>query len=147
MRTPIAEKLAELRKATDRIIAEKAPRKSFTPKQRQGVFTAYDGLCAGCDEPLKGKWQVDHILPLDLEGSHDPSNWQPLCGQDMNGCHVAKTREDIRRIAAARRIRKREAEGAKPSSIQSAREIQSRGFDKTKTRTFGGQVKFRKARA
>lgn len=147
MRTPIAEKLAELRKATDRIIAEKAPRKSFTPKQRQGVFSAYDGVCAGCDEPLRGKWQVDHRVPLELNGPHDPSNWQPLCGQDMNGCHVAKTREDIKRIAAARRIRKREAEGAKASTIQSAREIQPRGFDKRLRKKMDGTVELRKERA
>lgn len=147
MRAPVAEKLAELRKKIGRIPAFKTPPKKFTPAQRRAVSEAYDGLCAGCDEALKGKWQVDHRVPLELNGAHDPSNWQPLCGQDMNGCHVAKTRDDIKRIAAARRIRKREAEGAKASTIQSAREIQSRGFDRTKTRTFAGQVKFRKARA
>lgn len=147
MRTPIAEKLAELRRATDRIIEDLAPRKGFTPAQRKAVALKTDGHCAGCDEPLMPGWQIDHRLPLALGGAHELSNFQPLCGPSQNGCHVGKTRHDIRRIAAARRIRKREEQGPKPSKLRSAGKLEGRGFDKTKTRTFAGAVVARKERA
>lgn len=135
MREPIASKLAELRKAIQQI--EATPRRSFTKKQRQAVFDAYDGRCAGCDEHLKPGWQVDHIKEIADGGAHEPSNWQPLCSQEQNGCHVGKTAAFLTRKAKATRIRKRETEGPKPAKLKSngawpksSRPIQSRGFDK-----------------
>jgi len=117
MRAPIAEKLAELRKEIQRIQA--TPRKGFTPKQREAVFRAYDGLCAGCDEPLKAGWQIDHIKELADGGAHEPANWQPLCGQNQNGCHVGKTSSFRTRKAKAERIVKREERGQEPSRLRS----------------------------
>lgn len=140
MRVPIREKLANIAREA----VEATPRKGFTPKQRKGVWDAYDGKCAGCDEPLKPGWAVDHILPIELGGAHEPKNWQALCGQNVNGCHVAKTRDDIKRIAAARRIRKREHEGAKAPKLRSAGKIQSPGFRKDISKKFSGAVVPRK---
>lgn len=111
-------------------------RQSFTKKQRQAVFEAYEGRCAGCDEPLKAGWQIDHIKEIADGGEHAPRNWQPLCAQSQNGCHVGKTAAYLTRKAKADRIRKREVEGPKPAQIQSrtawptGRKLQSRGFSK-----------------
>lgn len=138
MKTPIAEKLAELRKAIGQIPPHKTPRQSFTPKQRAGVWSAYDGLCAGCEEPLQPGWQIDHIKEIDDGGAHEPSNWQPLCGKQQNGCHIGKTAAWRTRKAKADRIRKREEEGPKPAQIQSrnewpkGRKLESRGFSPRK---------------
>lgn len=132
MRAPIAEKLAELRKIIERI--EATPRKGFTAKQRAAVFKAYDGLCAGCDEPLKPGWQIDHIKELCDGGAHEPSNWQPLCGPEQNGCHQGKTSKHRTSKAKADRIVKREEHGKKPSRIQ------GRGFDKRLRKRMNGTV-------
>jgi 5-methylcytosine-specific restriction endonuclease McrA len=132
MRAPIATKLAELRQAIERI--EATPRKGFTPAQRKAVFEAYDGHCAGCDEPLKKGWEVDHIKELRDGGAHELSNWQALCGRDQNGCHQGKTSAFARSRAKSARIVKRETEGAPVSRLKSrnewpkARKLQSRGF-------------------
>ena len=134
------ERLKELND-NGRLIPEK--RKGFTGKERKAVYEAYQGRCEHCDRPVGLKFDVDHIIPLFRGGKHEPANWALLC----KPCHLEKTGGEAPGNAKIRRIEKREIEGPKASTIQSAREIQSRGFDKTKTRTFGGQVKFRKARA
>lgn len=85
-----------------RELVDGTARKGFTTKQRRQVYEANDGLCAGCDEPLADKWHVDHRLPIALNGTHAPDNWQPLC----ESCHALKTREDVARIAKAKRQRK-----------------------------------------
>lgn len=132
MRAPIAEKLAELRAKVGRIPAFKTPRKGFTPAQRRAVFEAHDGLCAGCDESLMPGWEVDHIKELADGGAHEPSNWQPLCGREQNGCHQGKTSAFNRAKAKPNRIAKREAEGPKPSRFKPGRKLQSRGFEKSR---------------
>lgn len=105
-------------------------RRGFTAKQRQQVFSANDGLCCGCDEALTGKWHIDHILPIALNGEHAPANWQALC----ESCHVAKTRADVGRIAKAKRQRAL-IEEPQPSK----RPIKSRGFQGW--RKFNGEVR------
>ena len=123
--------LQRLKELVGRMEVEKTPRRSFTPKQRQGVWDRQEGLCGcGCDEPLGLSWQVDHRIPIALGGAHEPGNWVGLKPDH----HLEKTREDVRKIAKVNRIRKREAEGAKPSRLQ------SRGFDKRLRKKFDGSV-------
>ena len=77
-------------------------------KLAQATIQAANGTCwqCGCtDKPL----EADHILPLELTGTDTADNMQALCGD----CHLSKTRQDIKRIAKARRIRKK-AEGFAP---------------------------------
>lgn len=111
-------------------------RQGFTKKQRQAVSDAYEGRCAGCDEKLQPGWQVDHRKEIADGGEHAPSNWQPLCGREQNGCHAGKTAAYLTRKAKADRIHKRECEGPKAPQIKSrnewpqGRQMQSRGFDK-----------------
>lgn len=140
MRAPVAEKLAELRAKIGRIPPFKTPRKGFSAKQRQAVFDAYDGVCAGCDEPLLPGWEVDHIKELADGGAHEPSNWQPLCGRNQNGCHQGKTSAFNRGKAKPNRIAKREAEGPKAYSFTPGRKLQGRGFDKRLTKTIRGEI-------
>ncbi len=135
MRAPVAEKLAELRAKIGRIPPFKTPRKGFTPKQRAEVKAAYDGRCAGCDEPLKAGWEIDHIKELCDEGAHEPANWQPLCGREQNGCHQGKTSKHRTTSAKADRCRKRDEELPEPGSIPAhvnpwppGRKMQSRPF-------------------
>lgn len=128
MKAPIAEKLAELRKAIARI--EATPRKSFTKKQRQAVWEKYDGHCAGCDDELQPGWHIDHIEELADGGAHEFANWRALCPP----CHRDKSARMVSSRAKPNRIRKREEEGAKPATLKSrsewpkGRKLQSRPF-------------------
>jgi len=128
VRTPIAEKLAELRKAIARI--EATPRKGFTKKQRQAVWEKYEGHCAGCDDELQPGWHIDHIEELADGGAHEFANWRALCPP----CHRDKTARMVSLRAKPNRIRKREEEGAKPATLHSrsewpkGRKLQSRPF-------------------
>lgn len=125
--------LQRLKELVGRIEVEKTPRKGFTPKQRREMYERQGGLCGcGCGEPLGLSWDGDHRIPLAMGGAHDPSNWIAL----KPSHHLDKTRQDVRKIAKVNRIRKREAEGPKPSRIKSRgfapgkRKLQSRGFQK-----------------
>ncbi|MET3527253.1 HNH endonuclease signature motif containing protein [Phenylobacterium koreense] len=147
MRAPIAQKLAELREKIGRIPAHKTPVKKFTKAERKAVFDAYDGLCAGCDEPLLKGWEVDHIKERADGGTHDPSNLQPLCGPEQNGCHQGKTSAFNRGKAKPNRIAKRELNGPKPSTFRPGRKLQSPGFRTDIRKTMSGEIVRRKASA
>jgi 5-methylcytosine-specific restriction endonuclease McrA len=47
------------------------------------LFDVQRGICSGCNAPLiktgKGRFHVDHVHPIKLGGSNDPSNLQLLC--------------------------------------------------------------------
>lgn len=64
--------------------------------------------CGHCGTPLDAReCELDHIEPLKLSHARGitaftPQNLQPLC----EGCHKAKTAQDMKAIAAARRAHK-----------------------------------------
>lgn len=126
MRQPIASKLAELRAQ----VVEIQARKCFTPAQRKAVYEAQEGLCAACEEPLAGKFEIDHVISLGIGGKHEPGNWLGKC----RACHVAKTAIDRKMQAKASRIVRRETEG------QAVSRLQSRGFDKGLRKRMNGTV-------
>jgi 5-methylcytosine-specific restriction protein A len=90
-----------------------------TPKiRRKAVYARDRGVCAGCGldtktitvgyarhhwglpKSRKSVWDVDHIVPLKLEGTHDLDNLQTLCYL----CHKHKTtKEDVPDIAKSKR--------------------------------------------
>lgn len=50
--------------------------------------------------------EIDHRVPVALGGADDPAQCEVLCRR----CHKAKTRADVRRIAKAKRVGRRQAE-------------------------------------
>lgn len=106
-----------------RLVTEK--RKKFSPAVRRQVLQAQEGRCTACDEAIFGRYDVDHVIALELGGTNDVSNLVALHPE----CHKAKTADDVGRIAKCKRIEKRELEGAKPSQIR------SRGFEKPRIKT------------
>lgn len=70
---------------------ESNPRAYLTEADKKALFRASDYTCNVCkkhsDAGVRGL-QADHKIPLSRGGSHERSNWQPLC----NECNVAKRR-------------------------------------------------------
>lgn len=123
-------KLAQLREAIAAIPAFRTARGAMTPKRRRDVLALTEGLCAGCEEVLKGQpWIADHCVPLELGGTDTLGNLQALCVP----CDKIKTRNDARQIAKMRRQAKMDEPG-EPSRLQ------SRGFDKTRRKRMDGTV-------
>ena len=110
-------------------------RKAATPKQRAELFLNFQGKCASCGGRLQPGWHLDHVIPLAFGGAHSPENWQPLCAAK---CHKSKTRIDNILAKKGRRIRGE-------SKAQPQRKLQSRAFDKTKSKRFDGSVVERRA--
>ena len=116
-------------------------RRAMTQKRRKAVLERSGGLCRVCLCALDvSSAEIDHTIPLELGGEDEIENLQPLC----KPCHRAKTTEDIKRIAKARRLRKREE---KPPDPQRQNRIKSRGFVKHLSRGFDGRVKARVPKA
>lgn len=116
---------------------EATPRKSMTPARRARALARFGGKCSypGCG--ITDSLQIDHTIPLELGGADEDHNLAPLCVS----CHRRKTALDVKMIAKARRLRKRDAgEGRMKAKIA------SRGFDKSRTKKFDGSVVARKAR-
>lgn len=131
--TGIANKIPPMKREA----VPRTGRKAMTPARRKRVLVAFGCRCShpGCEETVG--LEIDHRVPLELGGSEDDSNLEPLCVEH----HKDKTKRDIPAIARARRIRKREA-GEK----KAGRPIKSRGFDKTKSRRMDGSVGPRRSR-
>ena len=86
---------------------EPTPRRGMTPKRKKAALERCAGCCGLCGVEFGNadSIQFDHIVPLELGGADDAKNIWPL----HEACHREKTRSDIKAIAKARRIRKREA--------------------------------------
>lgn len=76
--------------------------------------------CEQCGLPAK-KFQIDHINPDGLTGEPVLSNARLLCIE----CHSVKTKDDVARIAKAKRTEARHLGAVAPKQ-----KIQSRGFAK-----------------
>lgn len=67
------------------------PRYYLTASDKSKLFEDNDFVCATCgkktDAGVRGL-QADHKIPLSRGGSHDMTNWQPIC----NNCNVGKRR-------------------------------------------------------
>jgi 5-methylcytosine-specific restriction endonuclease McrA len=89
--------------------------------RRARVMARFDGMCAypGCD--VRDSLQIDHTIPVALGGKEEDANLRVLCAYH----HLQKTKLDVKMIAKAKRILKRDAgEG------RMKRKIPSRGFSK-----------------
>lgn len=77
-------------------------RKPLTPTQRLKMFEAHKGLCVICGGKITGAFIDEHIRPLALGGSNEPSNRGPAhldCARD-------KTQADMARITKAKAQKK-----------------------------------------
>ena len=77
-------------------------RQKLTPHQRLKVWEKAAGVCVLCDRKIDGareQWVVEHIRALELGGADELSNMAPA----HEVCALAKTREDHRRTAKAKR--------------------------------------------
>lgn len=110
------------------------PRGSMTPKRRLEILLAYGGRCASCGEKIANKeWIADHILALELGGTDDLGNLQPVHVQ----CDKPKTAKDKGKIAKLHRQQDM-MEPSEPSRMK------SRGFETSdKYRGVDGQVRER----
>ena len=128
-------------------------RHEFSQKTRRLAWERSGGRCegivdadprAGWRHPdrcnvylLPGRYIYDHINPDWFSGCNKLSNCQVICDY----CDHRKTARDIKAIAKAKRIRRK----ADPATRKRPRRVlRSRGFDKTRTRKFSGEVVPRK---
>jgi 5-methylcytosine-specific restriction protein A len=77
-------------------------RRRLTPHRRLMVWERAAGVCVLCQCKIDGvreRWIVEHIRALELGGADDLSNMAPA----HEACALAKTRDDHRRAARAKR--------------------------------------------
>lgn len=89
-------------------------RKHFSPRQRLKIWEEHKGICCICGEKIDGtqeKWIIEHIRPLGLSGTNDPSNIGPAHSK----CAQNKTSSDSSRIAKAKRQKQKHIGIKKPS--------------------------------
>ncbi len=89
-------------------------RRKLTAHRRLKVWEITGGVCVLCGRRIDGvreRWIVEHIRALELGGADDLDNLGPA----HEACALAKTREDHRRAAQAKRqkIRHLGADGPK----------------------------------
>ena len=106
-------------------------RKSISKAMRARVVLSYYGRCAVCCHKFEAgeRIDIDHIHQLATGGADDESNLRPL----HPWCHKIKTREDAKVRGKIRRL-------SGETKKRPAKPIQSRGFDRTKSRRFDGTV-------
>ena len=68
------------------------------------------GKCQSCGAEEEAL-EVDHILPLCLGGKDETGNMQALCA----ACHGTKTRDDVRRLRKAERIKRKRRTPLRPA--------------------------------
>lgn len=114
------------------------PRRPLTEMQKLARWNALGRCCTICGEPCApyGPTVVwDHVKPLWMGGTNDPANYEP---NHTGECADRKTAADAEaRARAKRRAKKNDPAQRKPSRLK------SRGFDKTRRRTFSGKVEVR----
>ena len=115
------------------------PRRPLTPRQKAEVLARQNNCCALCGDELTGAVEWDHTRARGLLGTECTSNFQAL----HVSCHKIKTRDDVKRIAKAKRLERFMQTGRHRN--RKSRPIQSRGFDKRFRKRMDGTVERRRA--
>ena len=90
----------------------KAAEGSYTRDEVWQMYEDQGGLCAYCETPLFGSFQVEHMIPIARGGRNDWSNIAIAC-KDCNQSKHAKTVEEFMRRKARETVnREREGEVA-----------------------------------
>lgn len=101
-------------------------RRSLTKRQREDCFDAAGRVCHICKlpiDPLKDRWEAEHIIPRALKGADTYPNLRPA----HKRCHDEKTKADIPAIAKAVRVAQRHVGITQPKGT-----IKSAGFPRSK---------------
>jgi 5-methylcytosine-specific restriction enzyme A len=103
-------------------------RKSFSAKDRLRIFAAHNGVCglSGVKIGVGDAWHIEHRVPVALGGSNEDENLYPALVEP----HKAKTKDDVKRIAKAKRQSGIEGGQAARRAKRGFGLIQSRGFDR-----------------
>jgi 5-methylcytosine-specific restriction endonuclease McrA len=83
-----------------------AKRRSISKAMRFAIYEAADGRCHICGEVIDlatEKMEVEHQVPFALGGKEDLTNLKPAHVH----CHAVKTKQDVTRIAKAKRVAKK----------------------------------------
>lgn len=98
-------------------------RRSMSPSRRLRIFEAHGGVCCHCGLKIDGvreAWIVEHLLALGLTGADDDAN----CAPAHEHCRRVKDKDDVKRIAKAKRAKQQHL-GIRPPS-----RLRGRGFEK-----------------
>ena len=83
-------------------------RRRISATERLRIFEAARGVCHWCRLKIDGgreRWDVDHVVALELGGEDGGANLQPI----HEACHRTKTAGDAGAIAKAKRQAQRSA--------------------------------------
>ena len=88
-------------------------RRSISRTERVRIFEAAQGICHICGEAIDGtrdRWDVEHVVPLNLGGDDHGDNLQPA----HERCHKGKSKDDARNLAKAKSVHSKHI-GARPN--------------------------------
>lgn len=113
--------------------------RAFPIAVRRAVAERAKGFCESCGVSIDNRpSHFDHVQPWQLEGKSTLANCMLLCAVAPDSCHAKKTREDVARIAKAKRQKLHHETGR--SRARRGRPLQSRGFDRTLRKRMDGTV-------
>lgn len=81
-------------------------RKRRTAEHREAICKAHGWICHICGllvDPVRNRWELDHVIPLAAGGTDDDDNLAPAHAK----CHLEKTVKDVGEIAKGKRMRAR----------------------------------------
>lgn len=86
---------------TERAFIAPTARRSLSKAKRTKIFLLHNGRCHICSQQIRDgeKWDVSHVIPLNLGGADDDSNMRPA----HKRCHVEQTAKDKADIAERNR--------------------------------------------
>lgn len=110
------------------------PDTPIPPRVKLRVFEAHGGVCYLSKRKIRAgeKWDAEHVIAIINGGENRERNLAPA----LVAPHREKTARDVKIKAKTASIRMKHL-GIKPKG---GRKIESRGFDKTKTKRFDGTV-------
>lgn len=104
-------------------------RRSMSPARRKRILERDGHACRLCGEK-DGRFEIDHMHEVWLDGPDDDDNLQTLCV----ACHAIRTLDGAKRRAKVKRIRGETCNGPK-------QKIQSRPFPKSQRKLASGPLR------
>jgi 5-methylcytosine-specific restriction protein A len=87
-------------------------RRRFTTLQRAALFERHKGVCHICQRKITPvePWEIEHVIAWELTRDDSDENLRPA----HKTCHKDKTREDVRGIRKADRVKAKHLGAKKP---------------------------------